>query len=249
MKSETWKMFGFFNDIIRKDQFYINSLLNEFEHDSYYNKNTRQLEIEHMLNDDYDCTQSAEIVTFEKFITERITDEINLLNTNIEKEYFSIDTLTGKKAFISTVIGKVVHLIKECNGHKDPYSRLFSEHLQPLLSFLIDRYEDEAKASLEQGSDNIQGKNQKIHVNLTRDQLGALLYLLQESEIIDAKVKPSLLARVIEANVLILDVSHNYRPVKQLDVLMSQLKNDDKDYKNILSEIILKFKTSSAYNS
>lgn len=249
MKNETWNLFRFFDNIIRKDIIYLDSLLFEFEHDVHFNKNTHQIEYDHMLDDDYDTTRPIEIVTIEMFITERLTDEINSLIENIEQIYFSVDNEIGKKAFIRPILSKVKYLIEKCRSYNNPYRELFSEQLLLFQAYLNERYNDDVNCDSESNIESLQGKNQKLFINLTRDQIGALLQLLKESDIIDAKVKSSQLARVIESNVLILDINHNYGPVKQLDVLLSQLKNDDKEFPKILSEIIQKFKTSNAFNS
>ena len=62
----------------------------EFEHDPFYNKDTRRLEIERMLDDDYDYDEARprDIVTIEKFINERLAEEVMSLSMSIEKEYF-----------------------------------------------------------------------------------------------------------------------------------------------------------------
>lgn len=253
MKREPWNLFQLFDSAIKTDSLNIQPFISEYEQDQYYNKVTKQIEIDQRWIEDltdYIYINPPIIKTLNDHINESLRSEILSVYDNIERVFFSFSNENDRISFIKSVKNKVRYLIMKCKCYNDLHSELFVKYLSLLELNIIERYESEiSDGTILSNEKELQRKNPKISINLNRDQLGALIYLLLECDILDNRVKISQLARSIESNILLLDNVHNYTPAKSIEVLLSQMKKDDKDYKKILHEVIDKFKTSPTFVS
>ncbi len=216
------------------------------------NEITNQIEIDQPWNEDlsdYIGIKPPIIKTLNDHINECLRSEILSVYDNIERVFFSFYNENERIGFIRSVKNKVEFLLKKSKSCNDPFKELFIKHISQLELNIYDRYKNELNDSPNLDDEKeIQGKNQKIKINLTRDQFGALIYLFRECNLIDSGLKNSQLARTIKSTFLLLDDNQNHGPAEAFDVLLSQMKEKDyKDYGKILRKVIDKLKTSPTF--